>query len=60
MVRELRCPVYTCEGVADLFGDHNVRCGGNGDRIHRHDSLHDVLFSATQPAALVPQKEVPS
>lgn len=28
------------------FGDHQVRCGGNGDRIHRHDSLKDALYSA--------------
>ena len=35
-------------------------CGGNGDRIHRHDSLQDVLFSAAQSAALAPRKEIPS
>ena len=33
---------------------------GNGDRIHRHDSLRDALFSAAQFAALAPRKEVPS
>ena len=36
------------------------RCGGNGDRIHRHDSLRDALFSAAQSAALAPRREVPS
>ena len=35
-------------------------CEGNGDRIHRHDSLRDTLFSAAQSAALAPRKEVPS
>ena len=35
-------------------------CGGNGDRIHRHDSVRDALFSAAQTAALAPRKEVPS
>ena len=57
---ELRCPVCTCEGVADPFGDHHVGCGGNGDRIHRLDSLRDITFSATQSATLAPRKEVPS
>ena len=35
-----------------------VGCGGNGDRIHRHDSVRDALFSAAQTAALAPRKEV--
>ena len=48
------------ERVADPFGDHQVGCGGNGDRIHRHDSLKDSLFSAAQSAALAPRKEAPS
>ena len=38
--------------LADVYGDHQVGCGGNGDRIHRHDSIHDALFSAAPPAAL--------
>ena len=50
------CPI--CQGVADAFGDHQVGCGGNGDRIHRHNSIRDALFSAAQSAALAPQKEV--
>ena len=37
-----------------------VGCGGNGDRIHRHDSIRDAVFSAAQSAALAPRKEVPS
>ena len=39
------------------MGDHQVGCGGNGDRIHRH---RDAVFSAAQSAALAPRKEVPS
>ena len=35
-------------------------CGGNGDRIHRHDSLRDILFTAAQSAALAPRKEAPA
>ena len=44
----------------DANGDHQVGCGGNGDRIFRHDSIRDALFSAAQSVALVPQKEAPS
>ena len=50
------CPICLC--AVDQFGDHQVWCGGNGDRIHRHDSVRDALFSA-QTAALAPRKEVP-
>ena len=52
------CPI--CQVAADPFGDHQVGCGGNGDRIHRHDSIRDAHFSAAQPAALAPRREVPS
>ena len=54
----VRCPV--CRSVADPFGDHHVGCGGNGDRIHRHNSIRDAIFSAAQTAALAPRKELPS
>ena len=53
-----KCPV--CQSPADPFGDHQIGCGGNGDRVLRHDSLRNVLFSASQSAALAPRKEVPS
>ena len=33
-------------------------CGGNGDRISRHNSIRDVVFSVAQSAALVPSKEI--
>ena len=49
-----------CHSDADLFGDHHVGCGGNGDRIFRHDSIRDAVFSAAQSAALAPRKEAPS
>ena len=52
------CPI--CQRVADALGDHHVGCGGNGDRILRHDSIRDALFSAAQSAALAPWKEAPS
>ena len=54
----LQCPVCLIE--ADPFGDHQVGCGGNCNRILRHNSLRDAFFSAFQTAALAPQKEAPS
>ena len=53
-----RCAV--CQAASDRFGDHHVSCGGSGDRIHRHDSLRNALFTAAQSAALAPRKEAPS
>ena len=53
----VNCPV--CQVTADTYGDHQVCCGGNGDRIHRHDSIRYTLFSAAQSAALAPRKEAP-
>ena len=51
------CP--ECHAMADPYGDHQVACGGNGDRIARHNAIHDVLYSAAQSAALGPSKEMP-
>ena len=48
-----RCTVCQAE-------DHQVGCGGNSDRINRHNCLQDSLCSASQSAALVPRREVPS
>ena len=53
-----KCPV--CHALADPFGDHQVGCGGNCDRIFRHNSIRDAVFSAAQSAALAPRREVPS
>ena len=50
-------PCPECHGTADIFGDHQVGCGGNGDRISRHNSIRDVVFTAAQSAALAPSKE---
>ena len=58
--RKSGCPFCTRGLVADSFGDHQVGCGGNGDRIHRRDALRDVLYAAAQSAALAPRKEIPS
>lgn len=40
------CPVCGC--VSDVMRDHLVTCRGNGDMIHMHDSLRNVLYTATQ------------
>ena len=49
------CP--ECSGTADEYGDHQVGCGGNGDRIFRHNAVRDVIFSTAQSAALAPTRE---
>ena len=46
MVGEDDSSSLVCQGQADGYGDHQVCCGENGDSIHRHDSIHDALFSA--------------
>ena len=51
------CP--ECHGAADQFGDHQVGCGGNADRISRHNAIRDVIFDAAQSAALAPTREAP-
>ena len=52
-------PCPECGGPADIYGDHQVGCGGNSDRIVRHNAVRDVLFGAAQAAALAPIKEAP-
>ena len=55
---QFACP--ECRGSADPFGDHQVGCGGNGDRISRHNAIRDVVFNAAQSAALAPSKKAPN
>ena len=52
------CP--ECRSTADPYGDHQVGCGGNGDRIAWHNAIRDVLFHAAWSAALAPTREAPS
>ncbi len=54
---QFTCP--ECHGVADSFGDHQVGCGGNSDRISRHNAIRDVVFNVAQSTALSPSKETP-
>ena len=49
-----------CDKESDSMGDHAMGCGGNGDRISRHDAIREILFSSTQSAGLAPRREVPS
>ena len=44
--RSFSCP--ECHGTADIYGDYQVGCGGNGDHISRHNSIRDVVFAAAQ------------
>lgn len=52
------CPI--CSSSADPSGDHALACGGKNDRVLRHNSLRDIVFSAVQSAALSPRRKVPS
>ena len=52
-------PCPECGLLADTMGDHQVGCGGNGDRISRHNNIRDVLFLAARSAALGPRREAP-
>ena len=52
------CP--ECHSPPDIFGDHQVGCGGNRDRVARHNAIRDVVFLAAQSAALAPSKETPN
>ena len=49
-----------CHLPADHFGDHQVDCRGNSDRIHCHNIVWDVLFLAAQSTALAPREEAPA
>ena len=40
-----RCPV--CHSTSDHFGDHHVGCGGNADRIFRHNFAECSFFSGS-------------
>ena len=60
----LGLPVFSGEGIcpacgksSDALGDHAVGCGGEGERISRHNALRDALFQAASQAALGPSKE---
>ena len=45
------CP--ECHSIADPFGDHQVGCGGNGDRITRHNLMPSVTCCSVLPSLLL-------
>ena len=45
--------------LTPLVTTMQVGCGGNSDRISRHNVIRDVVFNAAQSAALGPSKETP-
>ncbi len=49
------CP--ECPSMADVYGDHQVGCGGNDDRIYCHNAIRDVLFTAAQYVVFAPSRE---
>ena len=52
------CPI--CTRPSDPLGDHALACGGNNDRVLRHNAIRDVIFTAAQSPALSPRREAPS
>lgn len=48
-----------CGLRVDSYGDHHLHCSGYGDKIFRHDVLHDTIFSAARWAGLSPKLEAP-
>ena len=46
-----------CHKPANPYGDHQVGCGGNADRIARHNAIWKILFDFPRAAALAPTRE---
>ncbi len=53
---QFTCP--ECHGVADSLGDHQVECGGNSDRISRHNAILDVVLTLLSLLLWAPQKKL--
>ena len=50
------CPASRCKMNCDVMGDHAIACGSDGERIARHDYIHNVLYEAAASAALSPRR----
>ena len=50
-------PCPACQQFSDAKGDHALCCGHYGERITRHNTIRDHLFSVAQGAALGPVRE---
>ena len=46
----------SCSADSDATGDHAISCGGQGERIMRHNSMRDVLYQTAVQAGLCPDK----
>ena len=46
-----------CGCTSDIMGHHCVTCRSNGDLIHKHGALHDVLYTTARSAVLACKKE---
>ena len=49
------CPA--CDRDNDVFGDHAILCGHEGDWIARHDHLRDAIHNQAAEVMLAPKKE---
>ena len=56
-VFQVEGPCTACGSVSDKEGGHAIACGGQGERIARHNQLRDALFQAAAQAALGPTQE---
>ena len=50
-----KCP--TCPKFSDVYEDHAISCGTEGERIGRHNHPRDTLYHTCASAALAPTKE---
>ena len=60
----LGCQVYPADGTcpackldSDKFGDHAISCGSDGERIARHNTLRNALYSTARTGCLAPVNE---
>ena len=50
-------PCTACGEDSDVYGDHAVGCGSEGERIFRHNILRDAIHQTAKQASLAPAKE---
>ena len=49
------CPA--CSAPSDVYGDHAIACGYQGERNSRHNILRDEIYNTAKAAGLRPTKE---
>ena len=50
-------PCIACGQLSDIYGDHAISCGSQGERISRHNHLRDAIYHAAVSASLGPTRE---